>query len=182
MPPFSASTTAHTRLGLAPETVTPMRPRIPSGRPCALEFLPGGSAVDGFVQSAARATAVHAPGRAPRLPQCRVQDVGIAGIEGDVDAAGLGVLVEDLLPGLAAVAGAEDPALFVVGKGMPQRSDEGDVRILRVDDQASDGMGIGQADEFPGRAGIDRLVHAVTAHDIAADAGFAGSNVNHVRV
>src|SRR5712672_3804403 len=36
MPPFSASTTAHTRLGFAPETVTPMRPRTVSGRPCAL--------------------------------------------------------------------------------------------------------------------------------------------------
>src|SRR5580704_3418720 len=35
MPPFSASTTAHTRLGLAPEIVTPMRPLMPSGKPCS---------------------------------------------------------------------------------------------------------------------------------------------------
>src|SRR6266404_3020079 len=36
MPPFSASTTAHTRFGFAPETVTPIRPKTASGRPCAL--------------------------------------------------------------------------------------------------------------------------------------------------
>src|SRR5712671_4497975 len=36
MPPFSASTTAHTRFGFVPETVTPIRPKIVSGRPCAL--------------------------------------------------------------------------------------------------------------------------------------------------
>src|SRR5258707_15800059 len=36
MPPFSASTPAHTRFGFAPETVTPMRPRTVSGKPCAL--------------------------------------------------------------------------------------------------------------------------------------------------
>src|SRR5208283_3959117 len=36
IPPFSASMTAHTRLGFAPETVTPMRPRIPSGSPWPL--------------------------------------------------------------------------------------------------------------------------------------------------
>src|SRR5580704_13905699 len=35
MPPFSASTTAHTRFELEPETVTPMRPLVPSGKPCS---------------------------------------------------------------------------------------------------------------------------------------------------
>src|SRR5271169_4423351 len=148
----------------------------------SLEFLPSGAAVDRFIKPASRTAAVHAPGCTSRLPECGVENVGVGGIEGDVDAAGLDILVEDLLPGFAAVAGAEDPTLLVVCKGMAERSDERDIGILWVDDQPADGVSIRQADEFPGCSGIDRLVHTVPAHDIAADARFAGSDVDNVWV
>ena len=100
----------------------------------ALQLLPGGAAVDGAIKAAARAAAVEAPRRAPRLPQRRIDDVRVGGIEGEVDAAGLGVLVKNFLPGLAAVLRTEDAALLVVGKGMAERRDEGDVRIFWIDD------------------------------------------------
>ena len=135
-----------------------------------------------LVQSAARAAAIHAPRRALCLPQRGEENVGIARIECDVDAAGLRVLVQDLLPGLAAVARAEDAALFVVAKRMSQRRDEGDVRIFRIDDQAADGVRVRQADELPGLAGVDGLVHAIAADDVAADARFAGADVDDVGI
>src|SRR5256885_10370206 len=53
----------------------------------------------------------------------------ISGIEHHVDAPGLGILIEHLLPGLTAILSAEDAALFVIGKGMSERRDKGDVRI-----------------------------------------------------
>ncbi len=117
-----------------------------------------------------------------RLPQRGIKNVGVGRIEGDVDAAALRILIEDLLPGLAAILRAEDAALFVIGKGMTQRSDEGDVRILRIDDHASDGMGVRQADELPRRACVNRFINSVAADNVAANASFAGSDINDVRV
>src|SRR5580698_3151813 len=47
----------------------------------SLEFLPGCAAVDRTVKAASRAAAIQTPRSPPRLPQCREQDVRIAGIE-----------------------------------------------------------------------------------------------------
>ena len=49
---------------------------------------------------------------------------------------------EDVLPGSAAVHGAEDPPLRLRPVGMPQRAHENNVRIGRVNDQARDAAGL----------------------------------------
>ncbi len=152
------------------------------GQAVAFEFLPGGAAIGGAIEAAAGAAAVEAPRSAAHLPERGVDDVGIGGIEGEIDAAGLGIFVENFLPGLAAILRAEDAALFVVGEGMAEGGDEGDVGIFGIDDQASDGVGVAEADEFPGGSGVDGFVDAVAADDVAAHAGFAGADVDDVGI
>ncbi len=148
----------------------------------AFQFFPGCAAVDGTVKAASGPAAVETPRSSPRLPQCREQDVGIAGIEHDVDATGLGVLIEHLLPGLAAILRAENAALFVVGKGMSERRDEGNVRILGIHREPPDGVRVGKANKLPGFTSVNRFVHSVAADNVAANACFSRSHINDVRI
>ncbi len=65
---------------------------------------------------------------------------------------------------------------------MSQRSDERDVRIFRVHDQPTDGMRVAKSGKLPRLAGVDRFVHPVSAHDVAADASFSGANIDDVGI
>ena len=77
----------------------------------ALQVLPRQAAIDRFVQAAARSAAVEIPRLAAYLPQRRVHHTGIPGIEDNINRAGVVVLVQNFLPGVAAIGGAEDTAL-----------------------------------------------------------------------
>jgi hypothetical protein len=114
------------------------------------------------------------------LPQRSEENVGIAWIKSDIDAARVLVLVEDLVPGLAAVEGAENAAFRVRAVGMAERGDERDIRITRIDDDFADGAGVAQADVLPGFAAVQCLVDAVALRDVAAEAGFTRSDVQNV--
>src|ERR1700720_1497474 len=63
------------------------------GQAVCFDFLPRRAAVRGAIEAASRTAAIHAPGSAPGLPQRREQNIGIAGIESDIDRARLGILV-----------------------------------------------------------------------------------------
>src|ERR1700709_673516 len=76
------------------------------------------------------------PGGAPGRPEGGVDHLGVAGLESEVDGAGVLVLVEDLLPALAAVARAEDAALGARAVGVPPRRHEADRRTARSDQPA----------------------------------------------
>src|SRR5271156_1775538 len=65
---------------------------------------------------------------------------------------------------------------------MAEGGDEGDVGIFGIDDQAADGVGVAEADELPGGAGVDGFVDAVAADDVAAHTGFAGADVDDVGI
>src|SRR5690348_8983973 len=154
----------------------------PVGQSVAGQLFPGITAVAGAVEGAARAARLQAPGRALRLPKRGKKQVGIAGSKSHVNAAALGVLVEHLLPSLAAVERAEDAAFFVIGEGMAEGSHKNPVGILWINNDAADGVSVGQPGRLPGFAGVNGLVHAVATHNVAADAGLAGARVNHIRI
>ena len=80
----------------------------------SLQTLPGGAAIDGFVQTAARSATVQAVGCTNHLPQRGEHDVGVVGIENYVNAAVVIIFVEDFVPCSAAIAGAKD-ATFGIG-------------------------------------------------------------------
>src|SRR4029077_13962288 len=104
--------------------------------------------------------------------------MGVAGIERDVNPAGVLVLVNNLLPVLAAVGRAEDATLGVRPKRMTQGSDKDDIGILGVNDPLADGSGIGQTCVLPGLAAIRRLVNAVAMRNVSPDAGLARPHIN----
>ncbi len=80
----------------------------------AIEHLrPGGAAVGGAINSAARSAAVKAPALALPLIQGSENHLGIARIHGQIDGAGVLVLIENSLPGGAAVGGFVDTAFGV---------------------------------------------------------------------
>src|SRR5262249_11311246 len=91
------------------------------------EMLPRGAAIGGAIQPASPAGAIHAPGRAPRLPQRSKNNVWIVGVEREIDSAGVFVFEENLGPVLAAISGAIDAALRVRAERMAQRSHINDV-------------------------------------------------------
>ena len=154
----------------------------PLGQAVLFEVLPGRASIVRAVEAAARAAAGHAPRSAPRLPERGKKNVGIMRIEGDVDAARVFVFVENFLPGLAAVGGAEDAALGVRAVRMAESRDESDVGIGGIDNDFADGARIVQANVLPGLAAVERLVNAVAVRNVAANAGFAGPHIKDVVV
>src|ERR1700693_281664 len=72
------------------------------------------------------------PGALANSPHRGVHDVGICGIDLNIRAAGVLIFAEGFLPGLAAVGGCEDSALFVWAVGVAQHSGEKVIGIARV--------------------------------------------------
>src|SRR6185369_6685174 len=98
------------------------------GQPIVLgQGLPRVAPVARDVEAAARTAARHVPGPAPRLPQAGEDDARIRGVDGHVAGPRVRVLLQDLLPGLAAVAGAIHAALRIRSEGVPEHGREGDL-------------------------------------------------------
>ena len=148
----------------------------------AFETLPGVAAVGGFVEAAAGAATREAPGRALGFPERRVQDARILRVGVEIDGAGLVVLEENFLPGFPAVGGAKDAARVVRAIGVAESGNVHEVGIFRMHEDARDVLRVFEADVRPGLSGVSGLVHAVAVGDVAADAGFAGANVDDVGV
>src|SRR5882724_136836 len=152
------------------------------GDAVAFDALPGGTVVVRTEEAVLGATAIERPGSAVALPHGGEENVGIAGIEYDVNAAGAIVKIEDFFPVLAAVASSEDAAFGVRAIGMAQSGDEYDVWIRGMNDEFADVPGVLQSDIGPSLAGVIRTIDAVAEGDISADASFAGSRVNDVGI
>src|ERR1700676_372355 len=145
-------------------------------------LFPGRSAIPGAIQAASRSATVHAPRSALGLPESCEQNIGIGGIERDIDRAGLRILIQNFFPSLSAVSRAENAALFVIAERVPERRDERDVWIFRVHDQSANSTRVWKPDKLPGFSGINGFVHAVSADDVAADASFARPHIDDVRI
>src|SRR5204863_6273373 len=87
------------------------------------QFLPCLAGVDRLEHAAGRAAVGEAPRIAAPRPEGGVDVGGIGGVDNDVDGAGVLVDGEDVLPGLAAVAGLEDAALPIRAPQAPARRD-----------------------------------------------------------
>src|SRR4051812_49344957 len=146
------------------------------------QMLPCGAAIVGAIHTAARTSTSHAPGRTPSLPQSCKENIGVMRIEGHVDATGVFVLVEHLLPGLATVGSAENATFRVWPEGMAQSRDKRDVRIVGIDDDLPDRARVAQTDVLPCLATVESLVNSIAVRNIAANAGLARAHVQHIVV
>ena len=142
---------------------SPRRPRRPCSaatarpRPRCARARPSGSPVGrASSRSRRRPSTCRAPlplppelkksGLAAELPHAGVEDRRLLRIEREVGAAGVGVDVEHLLPGLAAVGRLVDAALLVRAPQLAGGADVDRVRRLGIDLDAGDALGVLQPD------------------------------------
>ena len=123
-----------------------------------------------------------APLPADALPRRGVQRVGIGRIHHQIDGARARTAIEHLRPRLAAVGRLEHAAHLVVRPLVAGRGDVHDVGIRRMDDDARDGLRVGQAHVLPGAAGIRGLVDTDARHRRAEDVRLAGADPDDVRI
>ena len=107
---------------------------------------------------------------------------GVAGLEGKIDRARVGVEEKHARPVLAAVVGAEDAALRVGAIGVAQCRHENALGIARIDEDAADLARVLQADLAPVLAAVGRFVHPVAMRDVGAHIGLAGADIDRVGV
>src|SRR5579875_3191687 len=95
-------------------------------------------------------------------------------IHGHVGDAALRADVERPRPRLPTVGRTIDAAVGAVARDRPQRSDQHDVRILWIDQDARDVPRPVEAEMEPRLSAVGGLVDAVTVADVVARIGFAG--------
>ena len=88
----------------------------------------------------------------------------------------------DLLPRLAAVDRLVEAAFRVRSPEVAHRRDVGDVRVLGVNDDAADVVGVGEAAVRPGLAAVGGLENAVAPTHRVARIALARADVNHLRL
>ena len=116
------------------------------------------------------------------MPGGGVQSVRVIGIHRQVHRANVGAFIQNVTPRDAAVRRPVDTALLVRSVRMSQSSDENDVWVRGMDDDAADLEGIVQAGVFPMCTAVDGLINAIARRQIRADVGFSGTGVEYVRV
>ena len=65
---------------------------------------------------------------------------------------------------------------------MAEGRDVDEVGVSRIDEDAPDLLRVAQADVRPGPPAVGGLVHPVALRDVGAHVGFAGADVDHLRV
>ena len=96
------------------------------------------------------------------FPHRGIHDAWIGRVHRQIGRAGFVVDLQDSFPRGAAVLASIDAALLAGAPDLALYGNVNEVRVPGVHDDAGDLSCIGQANMFPGRAGIRGLVHAVT--------------------
>src|SRR5262245_38705122 len=120
----------------------------------AFELRPRLAGVGRLPDGAARSTAVDAPGRAAALVGGGVKNLRVGRVDHDVGESSVLVNGLDIGPSLAAVGGLVNSALFVLAEETAERSDVDGVGVLRVNNDARDGLRLFQSDVGEGLAPV----------------------------
>ena len=143
---------------------------------------PGVAPVRRLVETAVRPAARELEGLPQRLPHGRVHDAGVRRVQRQVDCAGLVALVQHLLPRVAAVLRPEHPALLVGTECVAEGGHVHEIGVRGMDSDPRDVPRVLQAHVLPRLPSVGGPVHAVAVGHVAADAGLAGTGVDHVGV
>src|ERR1700736_6651767 len=116
------------------------------------------------------------PSRAPLMMvhglrcACHIDaKITLAGLKLEIRYAGGIGNVQDLLPGLSAIAAAVYAALFVCDERIPERRHKDNIGIGRMDPNRGDLPNVAQPDKLPRLARICRFVDAAPNGNIAAN-------------
>src|SRR5580692_6035059 len=143
--------------------------------------LPCGAFVGGFVNPGIlRGSFGRTGAEIERLPERGIENARIVGVRGHVRNSGHVVLIKSFVPGLAAVDGSVHAAIFAgradAENGVPENTDDDDVRVARIDEHSADEARIFQANVGPAGAGIGGAVDAI------AGSLFAGADDDDVGI
>ena len=140
------------------------------------------AAVGALVEAAVARTADDRPGFAFEVRHPGVNNTGITGLQLDIHCAYAIRNEQNLAPSLSAVRGFEDAALSIRFESVALRRDPNDVRISRMNANASNLARVVEADEFPCQPTVGRFVHATSGRDVAAHIVRARAQIDHVRI
>ena len=148
-----------------------------------IQHLPRLAAIFGDRHGAARrcirsfAAGTERPALAAEIPQAGDQAIRVGRIEADARTAGgkVGAL-QDLRPGLAAVAGLVEAAIRAVAPQRAGRAGIDDIAVGWVHHDLGDALHIGQAHQRPVVAAVGGLVDAVAHRNAVARPAFAGAD------
>ena len=91
-------------------------------------------------------------------------------------------LVEYLLPGAAAVRGAENATLLVGAVGVAHGCRVDQVRVLGMYAHSGDVVSVFEAQVGPGLTAVGGAVYPVAVADVGAEAGFPSAYVDDVGI
>ena len=152
------------------------------GRQAALDLRPGRAAVGRLPHAAARATAVHAPLRAPALVGGGVEHLVVGGIHHQLGGAGFVVHVQRALPRETAVGGLVDAALAARRPQIAEGRHVHDVEVDGIDQDARDLLRRAQTHVLPRAAAVGTLVDAVAPRRRLTVVVLPGAGPDEVRV
>ena len=152
------------------------------GRKAAFDLLPTVAAVLAAVDAAIFAPGDHRPGFPLGAPGAGVEDARVVRVQLDVHETGAVGEEEHLFPALAAIGGAEHPALLVRSEDVAERGGVGGVRILGMDGDGADLSRIPKAEVPPGLPGVGRAVDAVADRDVAARAHGPRAHIDDIHI
>ena len=141
---------------------------------------PVDAAIGALIDAALARAADDGPRLALAMPHAGEDHVRRARLEFDIGRAGAVGNVQHLLPVPAAVGGAVDAALRVIGERIAQRRHPHHVGVGGMHAHGGDLTHVAQAGEAPGLTGVGGFIDAAADGDIAADLGRPGARVDHV--
>ena len=160
-----------------------------AGGIAGIEVAPTASTVERFDHPTARGRFWSIPARAEsptfatEIPRPGEQAIVVARVHRDGRAAGreIGAL-ENQTPGPSAVAGLVQPAIGAVRPQPARRADIDRIAILGIDQDARDALAVGQTDEAPILAAVDRFINAVANRHRIARPALTGADPNDLGI
>ncbi len=151
-------------------------------REAVVQLRPGRAAVGRLVDAATLDLEARLPRGFARGPQRRVDGVRVARVERDVERARVVVGEQHAPERRASVGRPVDAALLIRAVRVPERRDEQAVRVMRIDRDRGDLLGVAQAEVRPRRARVGGLVHAVADREVGPVQAFPAAGVDRVVV
>ena len=140
------------------------------------------AAIDRLEERAAGSTAIHAAGRATTLVHGRIERLGVSERLREIISARVLIALEHELPALAAIGRLVDATVTTGAKERARRSNECDVVVAGIENNAIDVLGVLESHIGKRLAAIGGLPHAVAPAGGLAIVRLTGADPNDVRV
>src|SRR6266480_1189587 len=132
------------------------------------QFLPIHSAVSRFVQATTRPGdgSIDAPRRPSCIPKCGVDGLCVIRIKCKFDRAGVRIFVKHPGPCLPSINRTKYASLFIWTESVAKRSDQNNVWILRINQDAPNLARIAQTNMSPRFSRIGGFVQAIAERNV----------------